>query len=581
MLRSEVAKLTSKLANVDILNSIYEVPGIDPASVLEVMSSFVVNLQSDFTNMKYSCQQAQQVIKSMQSQAKLSSQLMEELEGNKFQDEEDDLNNSSVLLMDNQISHPDHLFKSLDAAMLSQKVLLQKSTIKDLEFQIQTMRKEVLMLEEKLSNIDDIGVVTSTSESLRITHESLKSQHDVLLASYNTLKLENSELQKRSDDFEKENFDLKYKLREVEMNSFVPQVTHFVDDNVDESSKTIISEIENRLKEKSLQVAVLQDSLKVFEEIRLVDEQLSESNQKADVESKSMKSFSRVMKSLINRVVELSMILSSHVTKISSLEQQVGEHERLSVATLKKLEKSKSQVEELKLLNQRLNIQVDSLSKELRDGERERIDRESHFKTEKNMLTNHLQVMKENYDVLHLQTEEMSRQLKLSKENADEVSGFTRWFEEVVLEKVAGTNLVEAVDDGSSKSDMSTVALGDREELGIQELLVSLLNQFKMDNYSSIASQNLVPMISSTTISVSEQQVFMKIFNVVMKCHRKLLASQHNTRQLKDRNDKLEFRLKRLNSQLKQLTSIMRLYYQKIQLFESLDLSGSQGKIYF
>jgi len=286
--------------SLEVIGTVNAVPGVDAATLIEVMSGHIIHQQLELSKIKSKASSSQSLVESLQrlhvpgiQSSKVSLHMNQMVSSDKEDrsdkiDRSDSVSSNNLLdesrVMDNSIreslpqsidpividssvngySSPQKLLDNLDAAILAQKVLHQEATISTLQTQI--FRHQQLLQRSEQDRINDRESFESNE---KIAHDSQKLQYTLLQDAYDSVKEEISLLRKKLVKCEKRNVELQsavveqelyhHTISSIELPSIDNKVPHDMERDtqlVDELDKTKVL-----LRERTTQLKVLMETM--------------------------------------------------------------------------------------------------------------------------------------------------------------------------------------------------------------------------------------------------------------------------------------------------------------------------------
>lgn len=217
--------------SLEVIGTMTGVPGVDAATLIEVMSGQVIHLQLELSKAKSS---------EIASKAHAASYQRLDLGNAGDNPTESNISDDSLQLNINKrnsgpspfttypdtptidpivmgsskemLSNPQKLLDNLDAALLAQKVLHQESTISSLQSQIYKYQQ---MLQK--SEQDRVTDRENYESNEKISYDSQRQQYVLLQDAYDSMKEEISLLRKKLSKAEKRNVDLQAAVIEQDL----------------------------------------------------------------------------------------------------------------------------------------------------------------------------------------------------------------------------------------------------------------------------------------------------------------------------------------------------------------------------
>jgi hypothetical protein len=595
-LRKDVSILKATAENLEVASSLSNIPGADPASVIEAMSGNFVHLQLELSKARAIASGNHNQLDALQKTMKIntssssttpsptptpkkksvafadldsaapmdsstilasSSGVAASLSSVEEKESFDQWSNfqlpSSTLASSYPILSskptPQQLLDNLDAALLAQKILAQESMIASLQTQLLQQRQIIEQIEQQ--RVEDRDVYERND---RLTYESQQQQFSLLQQAYNHVKEELDASRKKAVDCEKKMVELQSAVTEQELyhrqisDSHLPstaQPSHPT--NHIENLEEELEHTKHMLRERTTQLKVLMETIDSLQLAGVGNDASASSN--AIIMSSGSQSWAN--QALVKRVVELSAELTSSNATIAQNDRRIHQLETESRRRGLEMNSLKSKMKQDDDTFAKMKQHLTALTSQLKDSEKLRLDEQIQSQEQVQKLTDEWKAASLTASTFSHRLEEAQQQLKVYGDvNQSSNKEFQLWLKNMIFEHDSSTC--------STFSDsISLVSPQPASGSEVRELIVRLLSQWRSDvNVSDIADQPIAATIGNP-YDQSEQMYLTKVTNLLLSANEKCLhaaaAQQHAQQETNYLKQQLAIASKRLENAVKYL----------------------------
>lgn len=630
-LTKEMSTLQGKLDGNELAQTLFNIPGVNPATVLEVMSSEFVQVRTELSKAQSNLLESTEQVKTLQrllesqteklSIATKSSQNMNpspDTKRSKSQfkrttwstDQENfpPLNNtmeSDFMASPESSPTSPQLFNVVIEGDTSPRTLLQAYEISTLLNKIASQESMIKKLQQEAEEAHastlhrmKVGDMELVDKSERLEWEnSVKLMElanvriDELKKEVDLLKDEKADLEKKLCDFNTSTHGKISSTTKWKLEDDLPLLTS------NDSIATTVKEIEdlkNELKEKSMKIKILTSSLESLQYAGVGEMQhdfnaqnamdLLNSSNSRNLEQLAAMSLPNenhsvwAKQALVKRIVDLTSELSAKAVEANREKQRSDELENKYRQSMRELSKAHAILSASESEKSSLQKTEEILTKQVQDFERQLIDCQMSLKKENDQLVTALREAECDANEFILKIDELSLQLKHT-ERKDILQ-----FMDSVL---AAARVVESNDDQVlSQPTWSGENVGNSApEPGLKQMIQTLLTEWRESvgvippKISSFASQTL------PKLSKGEQQFYQKVTDMVTKAHQKVVditatnvTIEHKMKLKQKENENLKYQLEIC---AQQLTSLKRrnFAYERAVRSNHKHLAAKNGRV--
>ena len=390
-IRKDLATVASTLEAVNVLQTIMDVPGVEPSALIEAMSGQIIQLHADYSKTRSLLASSTSQVASLQ-RALANTNGKRSINGGVVNDKsidmtpkttrtydpsdvfsrtntlgiDTDINANMTFVVDGDMS-PHKVLDTLDSALLSQKVLELESIIAELRANVNDAHDEIIKNEN--SRIQEREEYEAVG---RIEVESSIKRQEILQLTLDDAKVKISSLRQRCSDLEKTIIDMKANQEMPVLDTNINDNENDFDitrDNNDTISTSNTQENDHNeeleatkklLLERTTQLKIMMDSLDAFHTSGIrTDNDYSELGNigLTDLAAGPLPSSSSTwgIQALVKRVVELTTDLTSQTAAASMEERKANQFENDN-------RKRKSDVIKLKVTITTITININLLS---------------------------------------------------------------------------------------------------------------------------------------------------------------------------------------------------------------------------
>ena len=555
LLKKESNVLQGMLDASAVLRTVSDVPGVDPALLIESRSGLIFKLQSDVAKSKSSVAQAQGQINNLQRSVTLEKKrqsgravFQEKLSASKRtspaaganaaqlseDDKVDAVNLSSAaavvdlsmdesqltsgaysIVVDGECT-PQKLLDSFEIAALVNRIQEQENCIADLRAEIIRLEESALRAEsarlEDRDHYEDAYRIDAECSSQK--QELLQLSLDEAKAELATLRQENNALEKAMCDLQTDSV-ISYppvsSLAEWEIGEGAASSTLYDTDEVrEEFDKT-----KNLLRERTTQLKIIMETLDALHMAGVKEKENQENifsdnfpakgGDLAMLASTPLPSVegSWGVQALVKRVVELTTELTSQCATAALEERRANQLEAESKRNAREINKLRTLIRNGEDQQAKMQAQVAVMSERLKESERLRVDLSSNHRREFDELLASLREAETRVTTSQVTINELKHQTALAEKD-----GFQEWIEHILTDGVVEPPVLE---ETSSKTN---------DDFTVKSLVTSLLRDLMKQSGQHIHRTSKATGIASK----SEQRFLQKVADLVVESNQRSAA---------------------------------------------------------